>query len=125
MDNLIGVNGIVKIKQECGLLSFNERSVFHKVGTVSVGTSLCLVSSSVCVGAGVSLCLWCGGGERMQRKGEDQVSGGPGALKAQGSCVGTTGTGLAASAFCLLEVPLTGYFHLEHLWANLDSMGSP
>lgn len=56
MDNLIGVNGIVKIKQECGLLSFNECSVFHKVRSVSAGTLLCLVSSSVRVGAGVSLC---------------------------------------------------------------------
>lgn len=94
MDNLIGISGIITIKQKCVFLSFNECSVFHKVAVVSAGTSLCLASSSVQVEGGVSLCLGCGGGERMQRKEKDQVSGGPGALEAQGNCMGSTGTGL-------------------------------
>lgn len=66
MDYLIGVSGTIKFKQKRGFLSFNERSVFHKVAVVSAGTSPCLASSSVQVEVGVSLCLGCGGGERMQ-----------------------------------------------------------
>lgn len=57
MDNLIGINSIIKIKQECGLLGFNECSVFHQVAVVSAGTSLSLASSSARWEWG-SLCAW-------------------------------------------------------------------
>lgn len=119
MDYLIGVSGTIKIKQKRGFLSFNERSVFHKVAIVSAGTSPCLASSSVQVEVGVSLCLGCGGGERMQRKEKDQVSGGPGALEAQGNCVGTTGAGLwqrVPSACCTSYRVSSSWKIQEQVW---------
>lgn len=130
MDNLIGINGIIRLTEACGLLSFNECSVFHQVAIVSAGTLLSLFSSSALVGVGVSLCLGCGGAERMQRKEKDQISGGPGVLKAQGNCGHHRNRTLAASAFCLMEVLLTGDLPAgskpgSHEESSVNPMGSP